>query len=405
MDKSIYIYVLITVAMLIFGSCRKPYDPPATSATNSYLVVEGVINAGSDSTFIKLSRTVKIAAKVVASPETGAALSVEGDQNVSYPLNEISKGNYASPGLNLDNAHKYRLRIRTSDNKQYLSDYVEVLNSPPIDSVNYDLNGALTVPGLNVYVNTHDQTNKVAYYRWDYQETWVIHSYYASYFKSNGDTVLGRNVITDNITNCWQSDTSSTIVLGSSAKLSTNVIFEQPIISIASTSEKLGSKYSILVRQYALTEDAYNFYANIKKNTEQLGSIFDALPSVINGNIHSVANPAEPVIGYVSIGSTSSKRIFIANQKLPAWKADTSFYTGCHLAFDWPTNPCCFYDFGGTNQVNYYINYNTNGNKDPLIPIDALGIPGHPPIGYTASTRECVDCTVRGTNRPPAFWQ
>jgi len=405
MDRSIYIYALITVALLIFGSCRKPYDPPATSATNSYLVVEGVINAGPDSTFIKLSRTVKISDKVVANAESGAVLTVEGDQNISYPLTEINKGNYASQGLNLDNSHKYRLRIRTADNKQYLSDYVEVLNSPPIDSVSYDLSGKLTVPGLNLYVSTHDQTNKISYYRWDYQETWVIHSYYASYFKSNGDTVLGRNVITDNITNCWQSDTSSTIVLGSSAKLSTNVIYQEPVISIPSTSEKLRSKYSILVRQYALTEDAYNFYVNIKKNTEQLGSIFDALPSVINGNIHSVANPAEPVIGYISIGSTSSKRIFIANQKLPAWKADTAFYTGCHLAFDWPTNPCCFYNFGGTNQVNYYINYNTNGNKDPLIPIDAIGVPGHPPIGYTASTRECVDCTVRGTNKPPAFWQ
>ena len=405
MKKMTCISPLCVVIPLALVSCRKPYEPPAVSAPNSYLVVEGVISAGHDSTFIKLSRTVRISDKVVGSPETGAALTVEGDQNISYSLTEISKGSYASGGLNLDNSHKYRLRIRTADNKQYLSDYVEVLNSPPIDSVSYDLQGALTVPGLNLYVSTHDQTNKVTYYRWDYQETWKIHSYYASYFKSNGDTVLGRTFPADNITDCWQSDTSSSIVLGSSAKLSKNLIYEQPIISISSTSEKVESKYSILVRQYALTEGAYNFYVNLKKNTEQLGSIFDALPSVINGNIHSMTNPAEPVIGYISVGNTSSKRIFIANQQLPAWKADTSFFAGCHLAFDWPISPCCFYNFGGTNQVNYYINYNTNGNKDPLIPIDAIGIPGHPPIGYTASNRECVDCTVRGTNKPPAFWQ
>lgn len=400
-----YIQFLGATVLITSISCRKPYDPPALSATNSYLVVEGVINAGTDSTFIKVTRTVKISDKVVANPETGAALTVESDQNASYSLTEISKGNYASPGLNLDNSHKYRLRIRTADNKQYLSDYVEVVNSPSIDSISYDLKGSLSVPGLNLYVSTHDQTNKIAYYRWDYQETWIIRSYYASYFKSNGDTVLGRTFPADNITQCWQSDTSSTIVLGSSAKLSSNVIYDQPIISIASTSEKLRSKYSILVRQYALTGDAYNFYINIKKNTEQLGSIFDALPSVINGNIHSVTNSAEPVIGYISVGSTTSRRIFIANQQLPAWKTDTSFYEGCHLAFDPPTIPCCYYNFGGTNQVDYYINYNIGGDTDPLIPIDAIGMPGHPPIGYTASYRKCVDCTVRGTNKPPAFWQ
>lgn len=406
MDRINYIFLILILDMTTNG-CRKPYEPPAVSVSSRYLVVEGVINAGSDSTFINLSRTVKISDKVVANPETGANLTVEGDQNISYPLTEISKGKYASPGLNLDNTHKYRLRIRTVDNKQYLSDYVEVLNSPPIDSVSYNTNGALTTAGVNIYVNTHDLSNKVQYYRWDYEETWIINSYYPSYFKSNGDTVLGRNQLTDNITDCWQSDTSSTIVLGSTAKLTQNVVFGQPIISIPSTSEKVGDKYSILVRQYALSKDAYNFYVNIKKNTEQLGSIFDALPSIINGNIHSVTNPAESVIGYISVGSTTSKRIFIENRNLPHWKKDTSYYEGCHLAFDPPKLPCCYYVFdGGENQVNDYINYNTNGNKDPLTPINAIVIhPGTPPIGYTASTRKCVDCTVRGTNKPPVFWQ
>ena len=413
MSKSIYKYTLIVPALLLFGDCRKPYEPPAVSAPNSYLVVEGVINAGPDSTFIKLSRTVKVSNKVGTNLETGAALTVEGDQNVSYPLTEISKGNYGSHGLNLDNSHKYRLRIKTADNKQYLSDYVEVLNSPPIDSISYDIRGALTQPGVNIYVSTHDPSNKVVYYRWDYQETWIINSYFPSYFKSNGDTVLGRNQLTDNITDCWQSDTSSTIVLGSSAKLKQNVIANQPIISIPSYSEKVGDKYSILVRQYALSVNAYNFYVNIKKNTEQLGSIFDALPSDIQGNIHSVSNPAEPVIGYISIGSTTSKRIFISNSNLPRWEKDTSYYTGCRLAFDWPKIPCCYYVYppGPPNQVDAYINYNPNstninGIQDPLIPIDAIVIhPGTPPIGYTASYRQCVDCTLRGTNKPPAFWQ
>ncbi len=162
------------------------------------------------------------------------------------------------------------------------------------------------------------------------------------------------------------------------------------------------------MRQYALTADAHAFYTNLKKNTEQLGSIFDALPSQINGNIHSVDNPTEPVIGYITIGSTSSERIFVTNQQLPKWKTDTSFYAGCHLAFDYsdPMHPipCRYYDYRGANQVDEYINYN-NGYLHPLIPIDARGMPGQPPIGYTASTRECVDCTLRGSNRQPSFWK
>lgn len=376
-----------------------------SSTSGSYLVVEGVINSGSDSTFIKISRTVKLTDKVSVRPERNSVVTVQGDQNSTYPLTETGNGTYACAGLNLDNAHKYRLSIKTSAGGQYVSDYMEVLNSPPIDSITFDTKGTVSDKGLNIYVSTHDPVGKVHYYRWDYQETWIFHSNYPSYFKSNGDTVLGRNMTDDNITFCWASDTSNTIVLGSSAKLAQDVIAGQLVTSIVSSSEKVGDEYSIQVRQYALTTDAYNFYVNLKKNTEQLGSVFDALPSQISGNIHSISNPSESVVGYISVGSLTKQRIFITGKQLPNW-ITTPFYTNCKLEFDWlgtPPQKCCYYSL---NQVDTYINYNKGHYINPFIPIDAIvSLPGTPPIGYTASTRPCVDCTLRGSNKKPAFWK
>jgi len=52
MKRIAYISLLIFLGI----ACKKPYNPPAIAATGGYLVVEGVINAGSDSTFIKLSK-------------------------------------------------------------------------------------------------------------------------------------------------------------------------------------------------------------------------------------------------------------------------------------------------------------------------------------------------------------
>jgi hypothetical protein len=410
MRKGICLLILLAV---IAASCKKPYNPPVLSTGNNYLVIEGVINSGGDSTFIKLSRTVKLSGKTSASPELNAIVTVEGDQKTSYPLEETGNGNYACAGLNLDNSHKYCLSIKTSNGKQYLSDFVEVVNSPPIDSISYDVRGTVSGPGLNIYANTHDQSNKVHYFRWDYQETWIIHPAFQSLFKSNGDTVLKRDLVNDNIYTCWLNDTSSNLVLGSSAKLSRDVIFNNPIISIASTSEKLGDTYSINVKQYALTTDAYNFFVNLKKNTEQLGSIFDAQPSEISGNIHCVSNPSEPVIGYISVGSTASQRIFIGRGQLPRPWVSTSDYANCTLfKQDQYMIPCCYYSITGSglaypiNQVDIFINYDKDGgNTDPLIPIDAIVLPGHPPVGYTATTRDCADCTLRGTNKMPAFWK
>ena len=65
-------------------SCRKPYNPPAINQPNGYLVVEGVINPGADSTSIMLSRTVNISSNLTVNPVTGANVSVLRDDNVAY---------------------------------------------------------------------------------------------------------------------------------------------------------------------------------------------------------------------------------------------------------------------------------------------------------------------------------
>jgi len=329
---------IISVGLIvIFAACKKPYSPPAITSPGSYLVVEGVINNGTDSTIIKLSRTVNLSSNSVNNPVTGATVLVQSNQNTSYPLIENKPGTYSCPGLNLNNSYQYRLSISTGS-EQYQSDYVPVLNSPPIDSVGY----AIASNGLNIYSNTHDPTNMINYYRWDYQETWVYHPDLASGYVSNGDTVLARTPAQQEYY-CWPSDTSSTIILNSSARLSKAVIIDNPITFVASTSQKLGD---------------------------------------------------------ISAGSVASKRIFIHNQQLPAWlptplylcKVDT-FYYGAVIGNQ------------VVNQVNEFLNYDKGTGDDSYIPINALSNPLGIIIAYTASSPECTECNLFGPNVEPSFWQ
>ena len=401
--------------MMAIAGCRKPYQPPEIATQGSYLVVEGMINSGTDSTFIKLSKTVPLLAKTTVNAVLNASVTVESSGGASYALVSAGSGKYKCGGLNLDSTVKYRLRIKTAEGGEYVSDFVPVVNAPPIDTVSH----AVQNKGIQFYVSTHAPQNSARYYRWAYQETWVYHSKYYSFFKSNGDTVIDRNLVTDQVYQCWRSDTASTIFLGSSSGLSKNVVNNQPLGFVPSNSEKLdGSQsiideqfaptttaYSMLVKQYALTADAYTFWQNLKKNTEQLGSIFDAQPSQFGGNIHSVTNPAEQVIGYISAGTVSSKRIFIKNQEIPAaWL---------------PTNPGdkCVLDSlylhylapGATvavNQENEYFNINRQGKYfTQQIPVAVLINKYSQVIGHTGSSPDCVDCTLRGTNKQPAFWK
>jgi hypothetical protein len=390
MKKLTGIFVL-TIALI---GCRKPYNPPAITAVTNYLVVEGVINPGSDSTIIKLSRTVNLSGKTAINPVTGAVLTIESNQNTSYPLPEATKGNYVSPGLNLDNTRQYRLRIKTPDGKEYLSDFEQVKNTPPIDSIGFNLLGG-NVPGIQIYANTHDPNNNTRYYRWDYQETWQFHAKYQSQLITNGSAIIPRTVAQDLFT-CFANDASTSIILGSSAKLQQDVIYQSPITQILSTSEKIETKYSILLRQYALTNNAFTFWTNLKKNTEQLGSIFDAQPSQINGNIHCISNPLEPVIGYVSISTVQQKRVFItANGQLPQTWFPTYPYN-CQIDTDL---------FCQTQSCQNFVALFLIPSGSTEIPIVQIPPAPAPPAGYLASSIDCIDCTIRGTKKQPAFWK
>lgn len=402
--------------IITITGCKKSYKPPAIVAPGSYLVVEGVINAGPGQTTIVLSKTVSLASSTTINPVLHAIIMIESDRGASYPVPEAGLGKYTSENLFLDITAKYRLHIRTADSHEYLSDFVPVTNSPPVDNVSF----AVKNNGIQIYVSTHDPTNTTRFYRWEYEETWVLHTAYFSLFKSNGDTVLDRDLDNDQIYQCWRSDTSTTITLATTSGLSSDVVNNAPVTFIAAGSRKLDGKqsqvfiqkqpetnaYSILVKQFALTGDAYHYWINIKKNTQDIGKIFDPQPTEIRGNIHSVTDPLEPVLGYISVGTVTTKRLFIANGDIPTVWTLNSPYDGCRL-------DSLFLDtllkghLERINEENTAFNLN-KGTQSYELQIPVLGI--YDPltgkiIGHTGSSPDCVDCTLQGTNKVPAFWR
>jgi hypothetical protein len=122
----------------------------------------------------------------------------------------------------------------------------------------------------------------------------------------------------------------------------------------------------------------------MKKNTEALGTIFDPQPSQLKGNVHSVSDPNEVVIGYINATTVQQSRIFISSTQLHA--RGFSIYAQClqdtvknrsdslalHIPPRWPHNAI----FDG-----------------PVI------------VAYLVSDASCVDCRLRGgSNVKPSFW-
>jgi hypothetical protein len=364
----------------IAGSCKKSYNPPAIQVNNKFLVVEGVLVNSIDSpTVIRLSRSVKLTDSTFASsPETGANVSVESNTGENFSLVEKPGGIYISNPLSLNYSNQYRLKITTTNGNEYMSDYVNVVPTPPIDSITWQQQNDVTIN-----VNTHDPLNNTKYYRWDFAETWQYTSNYdRTIAESNG--LIYYVDSTNQTYNCWSNDISRDILIGSTVALSKDVISQQPLTTVPQNSEKIGIRYSILVKQYGLTEDAYQYFRILKTNTETLGSIFDAQPTQLSGNIHSVTNPAEIVIGYITASSVRQQRIFINNNQLSNWNW---VYNGpdCRLtSIDQNPNNFLIYNYPDTSYAPYYF---------------------ISPSSIQLSKKVCVDCTLRGgTTNKPTYW-
>ena len=368
--------IVIGIIILIFtAGCKQEYIPQVDESQQSLLVVEGNLNPGPDSTIIRLTRTQALDASGIKI-ESNALLSIEGKDNSIRFLTGRGNGYYVSPNLNLIINNEYRLRIKTANGKEYVSDYVKARVAPAIDSIGWHRNN----DGVNIYVNTGDPTDATRYYRWEYVETWEIHSVYGPSVIYENGVIRDRIFPQEDVSVCWKYNLSSSVLITNTTRLVQDIVNEQPLVFIPLGDEKLAFRYSIFVKQYALDVGSYAFYELLKKNTEDIGSFFGPQPSEIKGNLHCVTVPDEFVVGYVTASTVATKRIFI---------------TGAEV--QWPFRTDC-------------EERRVPNNRDSISSAINLGLMPFafyccPPNEYAFSTRECVDCTKRGGSTvKPTYW-
>lgn len=368
-----YIICFVSLAA-VFTACKDPYIPPIRDLDREILVVEGYID-GAQRTDITLSRVKSLGKEDTSYVKyiSDAYVVIEDDQHGVYQLFPVGSGRYTG-AYALSPMAKYRLVIRTNDGKEYASDFLDYQVSPPIDSISYRRETA----GARFMVSTHDNTGKTRFYRWKFEETWQYRSYYMTdlqYDRGSNQVVD----LSDSIYNCWQFDHSSGILLSSIADQTQNALVSFPVHFIPNGSIKLSYLYSLLLRQYAMDSTGYDYYRQLKKNTEETGGIFDPQPGNLKGNIRNVHDPDEIVVGYVGAGSSTQRRAFFS---IP-W----DFREDCSETILVPGNRDSIALYFG--QLGYWpILEETDGSSK----------------NWRGAFSSCVDCRIRGTNVKPSYW-
>ncbi|GAO42993.1 DUF4249 domain-containing protein [Flavihumibacter petaseus] len=374
-----------TILFLVFA-CKDKYNPPLSGEAARLLVVEGIVMGGAPApTTIFLSRLANFSDSTPRPLERNATIQLTTGNGGNYPFREAAPGVYQTDTLTIPIGTICQLHITTADGKEYASDEVEMLPATNIDEINYLRKNQ----DVHFYVNAHGEANEPRYYFWKFESTYEYNSQYFLFkkFITADCTMVNRSTEEANLYyRCWKSDPQTTIAVASSAGLSDNVIYQAPLHEIPYSDIRMDVGYSMLLKQYAISETAYAYWSNLRKITEELGGIFGPLPSEVKGNLHCLTNPEEAVIGFVSASSEKEKRQFF--YRPPDWQ----YFFNCGLPdsannMNTMLKPKLYTLFGPKGGWPVYFNNN---------PYDTPGV---------MYSRMCIQCDLRGgSNIKPPFW-
>lgn len=303
-----YLLMLLIAA----PGCIEPFEPDI-SRYEQVLVVEGSFTDLPGNHYVRLSTTMQYSD---ATPDmvTGAAVAIKNSDGMTETYREIEDGVYLLDSGLMEGVigKSYQLIVETLDGKRYESAFEPLKGGVKIDSLYYEIesndsdSAAVQGDGLQLYIDAEDPRGETGFYRWDWEETWEF-------------TVPYSKPGFERKRKCWKTRLSSEISIESTVQLERDIVYRHKLNYISRSTNRLSRQYSLLVKQFALSREAYDFWRNLELANEHTGTLFDPPPTPVTGNMENVNDPLEPVLGYFEVAGVTEKRIFISRSELPAY--------------------------------------------------------------------------------------
>lgn len=369
------ISLIIILSGSLLDGCITKFVPEINAGRN-LLVVEGAITDQFETYSVKLSSSSPLGVKETSSPVSRAQVSVTDNTGNIYYFTENNPGVYLSDSLAFRGVigMVYTLHVEIPNTTLTYLNYeslpMEIKPVPEIDSIYYQKviikdseQFSDRIEACQIFLDTHDDSGECKYFKWDYTETWEFHLHYEQ-----------PNKI------CWINSKSTSINLKDASGLSVDRVNKYPLNFISNNTDKLEVRYSILANQYSISQDEFQYWEKLKNFTEDVGGLYDQVPAYIQGNISSLNDPGEQVLGYFSASAKTSKRIFIKDR----FAGQVNLYDRCLV--ETINNPGVI---PGLNSYLWIL------ESHPF---------ATPPYVLITDDRNCVDCTTRGTIVRPSFW-
>ncbi|WP_037318009.1 DUF4249 domain-containing protein [Salegentibacter sp. Hel_I_6] len=384
-----YKIVMFFAFCCLFQSCVEPieFEP---DEYEDILAVRTTITDSLETQKVYLSRTFSFG-EDGPSPEGNATVWITDDAGNEYEFRETETGEYhsinqfrAQPGID------YQLQINTTNGASYNSEPTQLSSSTPIDNVEAQRLTVNGEDGIAIEVDNYNTGEATAFYRYEYEETYKIVSRYRSdYDLIYEDEQLKVVPNTRDERICYNTLNSTNYILANTSALSQNNLENFLVKFVETANPKLSQRYSLLVRQIAISRDAHYYYTTMERLSGNDNLFSQNQPGFVEGNIIS-DNPDLKVLGYFNVSSVSTKRIYFDYQDFYSIDDPRSHFSqDCN-----PATPSTHPDEIGSLIALVEIDY-----------VRLLRTTPNATRKYEVVETECIDCTVWGTNVKPDFWE
>jgi hypothetical protein len=383
--------LMLLLLILIISGCTETLNLQ-TDTYKEALVVEATITNELKKQEIKITKTSQFEDNEIK-PETGAIVIVHDDKGNVYPFQEVDGKYISQTEFKAEPNTQYGLDIFTKEGKNYKSSNEVLTSESQIQSITPKVvvdkdNGR----GVQIKVQSYDPTNSSKYYRYEYEETYkIIAPKWLSYkLVITGERTVGFVSNSADTRTCYSTKNSPEIIQTNTAGLQEDRVDYQ-VRFISDQNYIISHRYSILVRQYVQSLEAYTFYKTLKEVSSSSSILSPKQPGLIFGNIKCVNDADAMVIGFFDVSTVSSQRIFFNYEDLFPGEPIPPYYVDCtptfyNFCFGLAKPPC-----QGTTLISLLNN-------------DLVFYDPEPGSSYDVVPIECGDCTKFSSKEIPSFW-
>lgn len=384
--KTIKYYISVLFILMVISSCIERYDLAKITSFEPKLVIDAQLATDDGVQEIVISKSSSIE-KPALSQVTGCIVYVEDDKGNKFPFIESAeKGHYQ--GILEGNAivvgNRYRLQVKTPDNKVFQSSYETLMPCPDVSSVYYEVETKPTTDpkvnqkGLQFFIDFKGDENYGRFFRWQLVQTYEYHSTWplTRWLDWDGSHEMKKTDYSNFV--CYKTENLDDIFVLSTDGFSQNAYTKYKLHYVPDQTQVLQHKYSLLVRQYSLSESAFTYWENLRKNNQEDVNLFGRQPANVIGNIYNSTDSTEQALGYFGISTVRTKRIMV----LPSDKLSFNNVYRCRaLKIEGPIPQ---------DERPFYFAKDIDGNG-----VEYVGQAG----------AECIFCMMLGgTTVKPTFW-